>query len=270
MRDELYDVASYTGLRTIARLEGLTDDEFRWQPVPGAWTVRKLRDGRVVVDNLNYHLPPHPMTSIAWRVAHLIEVYGSPRNSRWLRITEPPSAPFSDTPWTIAWTADESIALLRTALDHFCGLIQMIDDDKWAEKLGPGTEPYQDASLAGFALHQIDEAIHHGAEVGVLRDLYTWQNSSPATEPTTVSDAAAAGRWDLVESLTLDGADVNGQPPTALHHAAALGDLAIVKLLVEHGADLKAKDPVYNGSPSLWANFFGHTSVVDYLRSQRG
>jgi hypothetical protein len=269
--DELVMLADYTGQRTLARLEGLTDDEFRWQPTPNAWTVRQLQSGRAVVDNNEYQLPPQPLTSIAWRVAHLIEVYGSPRNSRWLRITEPPTPPFASTPWTIAWTSDESLEMLRRALEHFCGLVKMIDDETWEERLGHGTEPYQDATLAGFALHQIDEAIHHGAEIGVLRDLYLWQHADAAAlaEPTTVGGAAAAGRWDLVESLTLAGHDVNGEAPSALHLAAALGDLEIVQLLVAHGADLKAKDPVYNGSASLWANFFGRSAVVEYLRSQR-
>src|SRR3954451_23876542 len=71
--------------RTTRRLEGLTDDELLWQPAPGSWTVRRLRDGRVVVDNRLGPGPDVPPPSIGWRLAHLIDVYGSDRNARWLR-----------------------------------------------------------------------------------------------------------------------------------------------------------------------------------------
>lgn len=268
IRDDLVAHAESTAQRTLSRLEGLTDDEFRWQPVPGAWTVRQLRDGRVIVDNNEFQLPPSPMPSIAWLVAHLIDIYGSPRNAKWLRVAEPATPPVGTLPWTIAWTADESVAILRTAIEHFVGLLRAVDDEAWWEPLGPGCEPYQDASLTAFALHQIDEAIHHAGALGNLRDLYQWTvvAPAPAEPPGTVTDAATAGRWDLVEALTLDGADVNGGSPTALHLAALGGDLRMVRLLVEHGADTSVKDGMYNGTPTFWARYFGRTEIVDYLR----
>jgi hypothetical protein len=268
MGDELKELGGYTGLRTLARLEGLTDDEFRWEPTPGAWTVRRLRSGKVVVDNNQYQRPPAPMTSIAWRVAHLIDIYGSPRNARWLRVDDPPSPPPSRLPWPIAWTADESLAMLKGTLDHFCELLAVVPEEAWWEKLGPIAGQYADATLAGFALHQIDEAIHHGAEASVLRDLYFWQHAEPQPEPSTVGEAATAGRWDLVEALTLDGGDVNGPAPTALHLSAAYGDLDMVKLLVEHGAVLDVTDTTYSATPGQWAEFFGRAEVAEYLRSQ--
>ena len=264
---DLIDHASSTSQRTLQRLDDLTDEEFRWQPVPGAWTLRRLRSGRVALDNNDFQLPPAPMTSIAWRVAHLIDIYGSPRNAKWLRVTTPPTPPIPNEPWTIAWTAAESTEILRRAVDHFVGLLGAVPEDTWFEALGPGTEPYQDASLASFVLHQVDEAIHHAGEVGVLRDLYYWQHAEPTPEPTTVLAAATAGRWDLVEELTLSGADVNGGSPSALHLAAAVGDLEIVRLLVEHGADSSARDEMFNGTPSFWARYFARERVVDYFRS---
>ena len=38
--------------------------------------------------------------------------------------------------------------------------------------LGPSWGPYADADTLDLALHVLDEVIHHGAEVGVLRDLW--------------------------------------------------------------------------------------------------
>ncbi|GFG63259.1 hypothetical protein MKUB_07490 [Mycobacterium kubicae] len=50
------------------RLQGLTDDEYFWQPVPDCWTVHP--DGSV---DFAYPEPtPTPFTTIAWRLAHVI------------------------------------------------------------------------------------------------------------------------------------------------------------------------------------------------------
>ena len=38
--DEVYD-------RLRRRLEGLTDDEYFWEPAPGCWTVHRDRAGAV-------------------------------------------------------------------------------------------------------------------------------------------------------------------------------------------------------------------------------
>jgi hypothetical protein len=265
MGDELRELHLGTSLRTLARLEGLTDDEFRWEPAPGSWTVRRLRSGAVVVDNNQYQLGTPPFTTIAWRIAHLVEVYGSPRNSRWLRIDPPPTPPMQEWPWPIGWTAEESVAILRTAIDHYTSLLEAIDDETWASKLGPIAGQYAEATLSGFALHQLDEAIHHGAEAAVLRDLYRARREPPE-EPATVGDAARAGRWDLVEALTLDGQAVTGPAPTALHFAAANGDTEMVRLLLDHGADPTVTDPTWAATPLGWAEFFGRTEVCDHLR----
>lgn len=58
------------------RLEGLTDDEYFWQPVPNCWTVR--RDGGI---DFAYPPPePAPFTTIAWRLAHVIVGVPAMRN----------------------------------------------------------------------------------------------------------------------------------------------------------------------------------------------
>ena len=50
------------------RLVGLTDDEYFWQPVGDCWTVHP--DGSIDFS----HPPPEPepVTTIAWRLAHVI------------------------------------------------------------------------------------------------------------------------------------------------------------------------------------------------------
>jgi hypothetical protein len=50
------------------RLDGLTDDEYFWEPVKDCWTVH--RDGSI--DFLFPPPQPEPFTTIAWRMAHVI------------------------------------------------------------------------------------------------------------------------------------------------------------------------------------------------------
>ena len=266
IRDELVGLTEYVSNRTLERLEGITDEEFRWEPVAGAWTVRRLRDGRVKIDNNHFPVGVPAVTSIAWRVSHLIGVYGSNRNWVWLR-AKPVEALADGSDWEIRWTADESVAMLRAAIDGFLDLLRAMTDELLWEKIGPIGGPYGEGPLVSFVHHQVDEAIHHGAEVGILRDLYA-ARSHVASVPATVADAADLGRWDLVESMVEDGHDVNATSTgrVALHQAAANGDLEMVRFLVDHGADARLKDPVWNGTPLVWARHFGRQAVSDYLR----
>ena len=52
----------------------------------------------------------------------------------------------------------------------------IVGDDGLARPCGPAEGPWADASMAALVLHINREAIHHMAEVAVLRDLYLWQN----------------------------------------------------------------------------------------------
>jgi hypothetical protein len=261
--------------RTRRRLDGLTDDELRWQPVAGSWTVRRLRDGRVVVDNRPGPGPDVPPPSIAWRIAHLVGVYGSSRNARWLRAPDELFARATRTaPWEMADDADGARALLDRAMDYWMAVVASVAEEQWFTPLGPGCEPWHESTLVAFAHHQLDEAIHHGAEVALLRDLYPHLGGAsggddPRLAATTDVDLAAElGRWDLVEALVAEGTPMRTTGCTALHQAAAVGDLAIVELLVGAGAALDATDPEFHGTPLVWARYFGCDDVAAYLEAR--
>src|SRR5919204_3785123 len=66
---ELVDQLDFHWTRFLRpRLNGLTDDEYFWEPVQGCWTVH--RDGAI---DFTYPPPqPEPFTTIAWRMAHVI------------------------------------------------------------------------------------------------------------------------------------------------------------------------------------------------------
>jgi len=52
-----------------------------------------------------------------------------------------------------------------------------LSPDQWAAPLGPAWGPYAESNTVDLALHVLDEVIHHGAEVGLLRDLYSHRSS---------------------------------------------------------------------------------------------
>ena len=59
--------------RLRGRLEGLTDDEYFWEPVPGCWTVHRDPSGAWVADYAEPDPDPAPFTTIGWRLVHLAD-----------------------------------------------------------------------------------------------------------------------------------------------------------------------------------------------------
>src|SRR5688500_4963295 len=90
------------------RLDGLTDEEYLWEPVPGCWSVRRQDDGTVQVDWAAPAPDPPPFTTIAWRICHLGLDVNLRANHR-----------FGDgtlTPLNAPWpgTADDAVAWLES------------------------------------------------------------------------------------------------------------------------------------------------------------
>ncbi len=85
------------------RLDGLTDDEYFWQPVPGCWTISRRGEdsapvsvgaGQFTMDHGKPATEPEPVTTIAWRLAHLIDVFGPPDVAHFdVRPADPPGRP---------------------------------------------------------------------------------------------------------------------------------------------------------------------------------
>jgi hypothetical protein len=51
-----------------------------------------------------------------------------------------------------------------------------LDDAALAQPCGPAEGPYAAESMMTLVLHINRETIHHGAEIALLRDLYTHTN----------------------------------------------------------------------------------------------
>ncbi len=61
----------YAWDRARPRMDGVTDDEYFWEPAPVCWTVRRQPDGTCMADWASPEPNPAPFTTIAWRLAHV-------------------------------------------------------------------------------------------------------------------------------------------------------------------------------------------------------
>jgi DinB superfamily/Ankyrin repeats (3 copies) len=290
---ELLELAGEAWNRLRMRLVGLDDAEYRWEPGPGCWTVRDAGDGTFRADNSVLPPDPAPFTTLAWRIAHLVDVLGQERTAYVLGLAPVLADDFSAEP-----TAAGAIARLTRAYDVFVGYVRAIGDDELWQPLGARGGPFAQSTRVAYVLHQLDELVHHGAEVGVVRDLYALTHAPAApdplvqalldadesvvaraersemdrirtAEPALVARAAAQGRWDAVRLLVELGFDVNViSRRTALHDAAGSGDLEMVRYLIEHGADPSVVEADFNATPAGWATYFRHDAVVDYLEGR--
>jgi hypothetical protein len=112
------------------------------------------------------------VTTIAWRVGHLGGMaVGGFANRRFgdAKLTTgqigfPPRAS------AVCGFLDEHYQAWRAGLSR-------LTSSEWSAPLGSSWGPYADSSTVDLALHVLDEVIHHGAEVGLLRDLYSHRSS---------------------------------------------------------------------------------------------
>lgn len=151
--------------RLRARLTGLTDDEYRWEPVPGMWTVRES-GGRWVVEDDPEAPAPAPVTTIAWRTWHIA--------SSCLAQYVSHLGPWPLGVEGLGWYPDagSAVAALESAWAAFHERIHALGEDGVRRPLGPGWGPFADNTWADLVTHAADELAHHGAEIGLLRDLY--------------------------------------------------------------------------------------------------
>jgi hypothetical protein len=163
--DELTELDRHVWQRTTDRLAGLDDAEWAWEPAPGCWSIRPGPDGWTV-DGTGEAPDPPPLTTLSWRLFHLVDCYGSDRNPHWLRVEVPP------LDVAVPTGAAEALRLLERAHERWRAVLAGLDDEALARPLGRRAGFLARSTRAAFVLHQLDEVIHHGAEVALLRDLH--------------------------------------------------------------------------------------------------
>lgn len=228
IKTHLTSLSGYVYERTRRRLEGLDDEEYLWEPAPDCWTVRADASGTHRIDSA-LAPDPAPFTTIAWRLWHLIGCYGGSRNATWLGLDRPAGGFDHGDPAPGAAAA--AIDALERAQVHWHELLASVPLEQYGETIGPIAGQYADSDKAGLVLHQIDEQIHHGAELGVLRDLYRATVAAERQDP----DVAALLKGER------DGVDRGRIPqlvavhPDLVLRAARNGQYVAIPVLLDLG-----------------------------------
>lgn len=158
------------------RLQGLTDEEYLWEPVEGCWSVRRHGEGEAAMQvgggdwRIDFAVPepdPAPVTTIAWRLGHLVVgVFGVRAAAHF------GAEPASYQDWAYAATAQDALAQLDRTYAAWMSGVRGLDDAALARPVGEAEGAFAERPMAELVLHINREAIHHLAEVGLLRDLY--------------------------------------------------------------------------------------------------
>jgi hypothetical protein len=161
------------------RLNGLTDEEYRWEPVPGAWNVRPrgtaraplaIGAGDFTIDFARPEPDPPPVTTIAWRLGHItVGVLGMRAASHF------GGPPFDDATYRYPGDAASALDQLDAAYATWMAGVRGLSPDRLARPIGSAEGPWAEHSMAELVLHINRETMHHGAEIALLRDLYRWR-----------------------------------------------------------------------------------------------
>jgi len=170
-RDDLVELSHYAWRRLWERMAGLTDEEYFWEPVSRCLTVRRAADGTFRSDGAQGPGEAFRFTTLAWRLSHIADFLREDRNGPWLGRPVPElKARDGDL-----GTATGALTALETSYGAWRTVLESTTDESLAAPIGEVAGHYGAASRRSFALHVIDELIHHGAEAALLRDLYLAQ-----------------------------------------------------------------------------------------------
>jgi enamine deaminase RidA (YjgF/YER057c/UK114 family) len=172
------------------RLNGLTDDEYFWSPVPDAWSVRPRGTSTAPVQagagdfTIDFALPepvPAPFTTIAWRLGHVIVGVLAARNAAHFGA---PAASYET--WEYAGDAATALDQLEAQIDTWLAGVSGLGQAALRVPIG-AKEPFPELPMADLVLHIHRELIHHLSEVCLLRDLYTHTRPATMRSPVTTT-----------------------------------------------------------------------------------
>ena len=157
----------------LGRLSGITDEEWLWEPAPGASTVRRV-DGAWQGDAPQPFDAPPSLRTIAWTSGHLGGL-GRLR-ADWT------TGSHSLQPADLAWpgTAAEGVESLRDGLAAWRHALDQVDDAD-LETVGRCAFPHgldPDLPLVDIAWWNTRELVHHAADIATVRDLFAVRTSA--------------------------------------------------------------------------------------------
>jgi hypothetical protein len=165
------------------RLQGLADEEYFWEPVAGGWSVRPRGTavtsmaagaGHFVIDWAYPEPSPAPVTTIAWRLGHVIVGVLAMRSAAHFG-----RAPVDYASFSYATTAAGALDQLDAEVAIWLEGVRSLREQGLNRPCGPAEGAFADAPLAMLVLHINRELIHHLAEVSLLRDLYAHRFPQP-------------------------------------------------------------------------------------------
>lgn len=165
------------------RLNGLTDAEYLWEPAADCWSLRPRHEASTPMAVgggdwvLDFALPephPAPITTIGWRIGHLlVGVFGS-------RIASHFGGPPVDyRTYVYPSRSQDALDQLDGMYDRWVAGVRSLSAAELAQPCGE--HGFENSTMAALVLHIHREVIHHGAEISLLRDLYAWRDISRAT-----------------------------------------------------------------------------------------
>jgi DinB superfamily len=185
----LLDVMLVIELYTLQRMwKDLTDDELFWEPVPGAWGIRRRAECRTptpfgegdwVVDfdadlavAADEGKAVEPPTTIGWLLWHIGSMPGRLAEVDFLGGTVDPASGWT-SPYRSAHpvftSADEAVATMRNGWRALDGALRRASDEQLEQVSMTGFGPASGSLLVAALLNEIS---HHGSQICQLRDLY--------------------------------------------------------------------------------------------------
>ena len=155
--------------RLLTRVADLTDEEYRWEPVPGCWNIRPSSSSPSgwIVDYPQVHPSPPPFTTIAWRITHIADG----NSIYWEHSFGPRQRNFWDLP--PHGDAAGAVEYLRASQIPITSTLAVLEDD---DLDAPRPTHFGVQWPTGRVLAVLlTEQVHHGAEIGVLRDLHRFR-----------------------------------------------------------------------------------------------
>jgi hypothetical protein len=146
------------------RLDGLTDHEYFWQPVPGCRTISRRAESSAPVSfgagefTMDYGQPrpnPEPVTTIAWRLGHLIAGFAESNASHF------GGPPADVSTFTYAGTAKEALEQLDREHGTYVQGVRSLGTTGLIRPQGSKSPPeFADAPMAKLFLYINVEVIH--------------------------------------------------------------------------------------------------------------
>ncbi|MQA15868.1 MAG: DinB family protein [Pseudonocardiaceae bacterium] len=161
------------------RLERLRDEEYFWEPTDGCWNVRRRGESRAPIAagsgdfTIDFAIPepdPSPVTTIAWRLGHVIVGVLGMRNASHFG-----GSPVDYQSFTYAGTAAVALAQLDDGYATWTDGVRRLGQEGLVRPCGAAEGPFSEYPMAALVLHIHREIIHHGVEVALLRDLYAYR-----------------------------------------------------------------------------------------------